>query len=35
MFLATPVAAVLKTMFEGYMYIRLKDRKITLPHNEK
>lgn len=34
MFLATPVAALLKTSIDGYVAIKLKDRDIKLPHQE-
>lgn len=35
MFLATPVAALIKTLLEGAMTLKLKDKQITLPHKNK
>lgn len=34
MFLATPIAALLKTSIDTYMNVKLKDKKINLPHDE-
>ncbi|QSX05137.1 AI-2E family transporter [Sedimentibacter sp. zth1] len=35
MFLATPIAALVKTILEGYITLKLKDKEITLPHQKK
>lgn len=35
MFLATPVAALIKTIMDGYMALKLKDKNLNLPHGDK
>lgn len=35
MFLATPIAAVCKTIIKGYMQMKLKNRNVKLPYDEK
>lgn len=35
MFLATPVAALIKSLLKGFMTLKLKDKNINLPHSNK
>lgn len=35
MFLATPVAALVKSIFEGYMTVRLQGKDVKLPHEDR